>query len=502
MLDHHPDASSHSPHAPNRPQRGAAVIVFLPSAIPPILWTNKRKTYLQLALRLRRMGHCVVIPDLAYFPESRIRESIIDVRLVLNWVGENIARFGGDPERIHLMGHGLSAHLALLTLTQEAIVLSREGILEAQAYRDKQKAAIEERWQKEEEDRRRYTAAAAARAASSSLPSSPPRKMKVAGSSKAHPDVNDADEEDEGSANNSGGAGGNAWVDEPTSVEESASTGLAPGIVLPASSPFKSKSSMNESTARATKRLAKQMDALGTDGAGEQTYPPSPAAPSPSGSHTPAGGMMGFPTTPGSATSRRERYLSSQQKRWSRDLSPSRGDDEIDPQEDSDDNLLDIPIPNGLRRVNIYAPEIDVPPVAGLILFSGISDVIKGFRNETERGIEDLSVLRRSCGPSHTSCLLHSPAHLLYAAKNLVDPTLLPPKVLLVHGGQDAVVPIEQSTLLKTLLVGIGVGHVRLRAYRKLGHVESVACLFLGMNRGLKRYMRMVQRDLDDFLEA
>ncbi|CAD6930750.1 unnamed protein product, partial [Tilletia controversa] len=62
--------------------------------IPPLTWTNKRKTYLQLALRLRRLGYCVVVPDITYFPEARIKASIIDLRLVLRWVGANISRYG------------------------------------------------------------------------------------------------------------------------------------------------------------------------------------------------------------------------------------------------------------------------------------------------------------------------------------------------------------------------------------------------------------------------
>lgn len=45
-----------------------------------------------------------------------------------------------------------------------------------------------------------------------------------------------------------------------------------------------------------------------------------------------------------------------------------------------------------------------------------------------------------------------------------------------IHGGKDAVVDISQSTLLKTLLNGVGVEHVKLRAYRELGHAEAVAC--------------------------
>ena len=70
-----------------------------------------------------------------------------------------------------------------------------------------------------------------------------------------------------------------------------------------------------------------------------------------------------------------------------------------------------------------------------------------------------------------------------------------------IHGGQDAVVPIEQSTLLKTLLVGLGVEHVKLRAYRDLGHVEALAAPFLGMGQGLTKYRKSILNDLQAFVE-
>ncbi len=62
-------------------------------------------------------------------------------------------------------------------------------------------------------------------------------------------------------------------------------------------------------------------------------------------------------------------------------------------------------------------------------------------------------------------------------------------------------VPVEQSTLLKTLLVGIGVEQVRLRAYRNLGHAESIACLFLGMARSYTRYTRQIADDIQSFVQ-
>ncbi len=61
--------------------------------------------------------------------------------------------------------------------------------------------------------------------------------------------------------------------------------------------------------------------------------------------------------------------------------------------------------------------------------------------------------------------------------------------------------PIEQSTLTKTLLVGLGVEHVKLRAYRELGHVEAIAALFLGMGQSLRRYSKSIIHDIESFVE-
>jgi hypothetical protein len=101
--------------------------------------------------------------------------------------------------------------------------------------------------------------------------------------------------------------------------------------------------------------------------------------------------------------------------------------------------------------------------------------------------------------PLLTPRQLHSPAHLLYAAKNILDASLLPPKVLLIHGGRDACVDISQSTLL----VGCGVDSVRLRAYRELGHAEAVAAMFLGMGgKGATRYQKQLLNDIGDFVST
>lgn len=74
-----------------------------------------------------------------------------------------------------------------------------------------------------------------------------------------------------------------------------------------------------------------------------------------------------------------------------------------------------------------------------------------------------------------------SPSHLLYAASPLLSLSpasllpLLPRRFLLIHGGRDPLVPFSQSTLLRTLLVGLGIDEVRLRLCRDEGALGALA---------------------------
>ncbi|WFD29238.1 hypothetical protein MSPP1_000245 [Malassezia sp. CBS 17886] len=290
-------------------QCGAPVLVFVPTTVPPVAVTSCRKAYLQLALSLQKLGYCVVVPDISYYPHVRIRQSVIDLRLALSWVGAHISSYGGDPARIHVMGFGMSALLVLLMLVQEAVVLSGTLLMNC-----------------------------------------------------AH------------------------------------ENGTAPADAT------------KQGAVAATKR------------------------------------------------------------------------------------------PVSLRNLEIYAPQIRLPQLAGVILLAGISDVVKKYRTEMERGVEHLSLLRRFTGPSHAQCMLHSPLHLLMQSHGMLDASFLPRKFLLIHGGRDTVVPLSHSSLLKTQLNAAGIKHVDLRAYRDLGHTETLTCLFAIPTRAQPSYARNILTDIHAFL--
>ncbi|KNZ54384.1 hypothetical protein VP01_2961g4 [Puccinia sorghi] len=112
-------------------------------------WFNKA-LFLQLGLRLRRLGFCVVIPDFVYSISRGKMRRISPRHPICVELGVSIHRvkkisvsitpnprpnlifsfshrqYGGDPDRIFLAGHGSGAHLALLTVLKNSIVRSAE----------------------------------------------------------------------------------------------------------------------------------------------------------------------------------------------------------------------------------------------------------------------------------------------------------------------------------------------------------------------------------------
>lgn len=87
---------------------------------------------------------------------------------------------------------------------------------------------------------------------------------------------------------------------------------------------------------------------------------------------------------------------------------------------DGQNSKNNVEVSAGIRRLEIWGGEnVEIPKVKGLILMSCISDVIKHTRNEFKNGLEQISPLRKALGPSHAQCLMSSPSHLLFGAKQV-----------------------------------------------------------------------------------
>lgn len=69
-----------------------------------------------LAPAFTRQGICVVVPNYALCPAITIPGIALQMTQALAWTWRHVARFGGDPSRITVVGHSAGGHLAALML--------------------------------------------------------------------------------------------------------------------------------------------------------------------------------------------------------------------------------------------------------------------------------------------------------------------------------------------------------------------------------------------------
>jgi acetyl esterase/lipase len=62
-----------------------------------------------------RAGYIFVSVGYRLVPEVRIEDQLEDIDRALQWIHGNIARYGGNRENLHLMGHSAGAHLVAMT---------------------------------------------------------------------------------------------------------------------------------------------------------------------------------------------------------------------------------------------------------------------------------------------------------------------------------------------------------------------------------------------------
>lgn len=80
-----------------------------------------------LGQQLSERDIMVACIDYRNFPQGTISDMVQDASQGISFVCNNIAEYGGDPNRIYLMGQSAGAHIAACTLLEQAIKESGEG---------------------------------------------------------------------------------------------------------------------------------------------------------------------------------------------------------------------------------------------------------------------------------------------------------------------------------------------------------------------------------------
>lgn len=94
-------------------KKGAPVLVFIHGGY----WRSLDKAdHSFVAPAFTSEGACVVVPNYALCPAVTIPDITLQMVKAVAWVWRNIARFGGDPSRITVVGHSAGGHLAAMLL--------------------------------------------------------------------------------------------------------------------------------------------------------------------------------------------------------------------------------------------------------------------------------------------------------------------------------------------------------------------------------------------------
>src|SRR3569623_2547342 len=80
--------------------------------------SGDRREYGFVGRALAARGVLVACADYRVFPEVVYPAFVEDLALAANWLGAHAAEYGGDPERLVLVGHSAGAYTAMMVALQ------------------------------------------------------------------------------------------------------------------------------------------------------------------------------------------------------------------------------------------------------------------------------------------------------------------------------------------------------------------------------------------------
>lgn len=89
--------------------------------------SGKKETYWWLGRNMARHNVVSVIINYSLSPEAQYEKMAFDCSEAIKWVKDSIVQFGGNPDRIFVMGHSAGGHLAAL-INNDPRFFNRVGI--------------------------------------------------------------------------------------------------------------------------------------------------------------------------------------------------------------------------------------------------------------------------------------------------------------------------------------------------------------------------------------
>ena len=118
------DSATEPARASTAESTGLPVVVFFYGGG----WqAGKRQQYRFVGGDLTAQGFIAVLPDYRLYPKVSFPTFVEDGAAALRWTLDNIADYGGDPDRVFLAGHSAGAHIAALLHLDEKY-LSDAGV--------------------------------------------------------------------------------------------------------------------------------------------------------------------------------------------------------------------------------------------------------------------------------------------------------------------------------------------------------------------------------------
>lgn len=110
-------------YSPRDAERCPVVVFFYGGS-----WSAGEKSeYAFVGAALAKRGYVTAIPDYRLYPQVRFPDFIDDGASAVAWVQQHAREFGGDPDRMVLMGHSAGAHIAAMLALDQAY-LGKAGV--------------------------------------------------------------------------------------------------------------------------------------------------------------------------------------------------------------------------------------------------------------------------------------------------------------------------------------------------------------------------------------